>query len=178
MINKIKNKAKSYVKNRFFSETEKKLLPEIIHYPKGLVKNEISHVSAFNYGNAGDVMLPIALHDIWNKDVRSIKWDNFPVYPKVTQQLVDKPIYDKYKLDEEFEWWWSITKIQAEILKNEGDLLGFKNHNRFLYHYGGKSGHAFKNAKGMDVDRQKILKWFENKNNGIKIKSLRIFNIF
>lgn len=92
--------------------------------------------------------------------------------------LIDKPIYDKYKLDEEYEWWWSVTKIQAEILKNEGNLLGFKNHNRFLIHYGGKSGNAFKNAKGMDVDRQKVLKWFDDNDNSIKIKSLKFFNNF
>lgn len=91
MINKIKNKAKSYLKNRLLAELENnKVLPEIINYPKSHNQNHISHVSAFNYGNAGDVMLPIALHDIWNRDAKSIKWDNQSVYPKVDQELVDK----------------------------------------------------------------------------------------
>lgn len=88
MINKIKNKAKSYIKNRLLNESDNKELPEIVQYPKGSARNTVSHVSAFNYGNAGDVILPIALHDIWNKNVKSLKWDNISVYPQVTDQLV------------------------------------------------------------------------------------------
>lgn len=27
--------------------------------------------------------------------------------------LINKYLYDKYRLDEQFEWWWSVTKLES-----------------------------------------------------------------
>ncbi|RRQ45837.1 polysaccharide pyruvyl transferase family protein [Chryseobacterium sp. SC28] len=91
MIEKLKNKAKSYILNRWVYNSKKRdELPQILQYLPATQKNDIFHVSAFNYGNAGDVLLPIALHDLWNKDLKTIKWIDQNVYPTVTQEIVDK----------------------------------------------------------------------------------------
>lgn len=85
--------------------------------------------------------------------------------------LIDKQLYDKFQLDEEFEWWWSITKLQAILLKDGYSVQGVKKHDEWLVHYGGKSGDAFKIAKGMDISRQEVLDWFEdNKLNHYALK--------
>ena len=68
-----------------FSSTD---LPRIIEYPLQKIENKITHVSAFNYANAGDVLLPIVLQDNWSKELPTIRWNNKPVYPKVTDQIV------------------------------------------------------------------------------------------
>jgi len=86
--------------------------------------------------------------------------------------LIDKNLYDTYKLDESFEWWWGITKIQAELLKDGYSILAIKNHNKYLYHYGGKSGLDFDKAKGMNTEIKEVLSWFQN--NTIEVFDLCI----
>lgn len=81
--------------------------------------------------------------------------------------LIDRDLYDKYRLDEAFEWWWSVTKLQAELLNAGHRVAAVRNHEQFLYHYGGKSGRAWKNSKGMQVEGETIVKWF--KENSITI---------
>ena len=52
-------------------------------------KLRISHVSAFNYGNAGDTLLPLVLRDLFN-DGSSIKgWSSVPVYYRVDDKLIN-----------------------------------------------------------------------------------------
>lgn len=65
-------------------------LPTILNYSFPNKNHTITHVSAFNYGNAGDVLLPIALQDTWKKILPSIQWENQPVYPIVNDKLVEK----------------------------------------------------------------------------------------
>lgn len=64
-------------------------LPEII-YRNISCDRLITHVSAFTYGNAGDTLLPIALRDLWHQGKEAIAWQSQPVYPEVTQELVNK----------------------------------------------------------------------------------------
>lgn len=54
--------------------------------------------------------------------------------------LIDKDLYMKYKLDEQFEWWWSVTKLQAQLLRDGYDVCAIRNHDNLIYHYGGASG--------------------------------------
>nr|WP_255319581.1 glycosyltransferase [Dendrosporobacter quercicolus] len=75
--------------------------------------------------------------------------------------LIDRDLYDTYQLDEEFEWWWSVTKLQAELLNAGHRVAAVRNHERLLYHYGGKSGRAWKNSKGMQVEGETVVKWFK-----------------
>lgn len=77
--------------------------------------------------------------------------------------MIDKDLYEKYQLDEEFEWWWSITKIQAQVLQESLPVVAVCNHENLLFHYGGMSGADFKNAKGMQVEGEEVKKWFDKK---------------
>jgi hypothetical protein len=83
--------------------------------------------------------------------------------------LTDKFLYDKYQLDEDFEWWWSITKLQSQILTEGYKIRAVENHDEYLYHYGGKSGKGFKDAKGMDINRKEVISWFDNKKENVEI---------
>lgn len=77
--------------------------------------------------------------------------------------LIQKELYNRYKLDEEFEWYWSITKLEALTLKEGKRIVAVENHDDLLIHFGGKSG-AVLNAKGMDADIEEIKKWFVENN--------------
>lgn len=77
--------------------------------------------------------------------------------------LIDKDLYLKYQLDEEFEWWWSVTKLQAFLLKDGLSVQAVRNHNALLFHYGGASGKIWKNAKGLNIEGDEIKKWFNKK---------------
>ena len=80
--------------------------------------------------------------------------------------LIDRDFYDNEPLDENFQWFYGITKQQAIALKNSQNILGFYAHEHLLIHYGGKSGIDFKNAKGLDISQAEILKWYESKQGG------------
>lgn len=81
--------------------------------------------------------------------------------------LIDKNLYIKYKLDEKFEWWWSVTKLQAELLRDGYNVSAINNHNDILYHYGGMSGESWKDAKGMQIEGDQVSKWFNG--NGVNV---------
>ena len=83
--------------------------------------------------------------------------------------LIDRHLYDKYQLDEDFEWWWSVTKIQSKVLTEGYHIRAVENHDEYLYHYGGKSGKGFKDAKGMDVNRKEVISWFDNKKTSVEV---------
>jgi glycosyltransferase involved in cell wall biosynthesis len=85
--------------------------------------------------------------------------------------LINTNLYQKYELDESFEWWWSITKLQTQILKEGHDVIAIKNHDNYIVHYGGKSKNKDLNdVKGMDIEIDEIMSWF--KDNKIKIIDL------
>lgn len=83
--------------------------------------------------------------------------------------LIDKFLYDKYNLDEHFEWWWSVTKLQSQLLAEGYKIRAVNNHEEFIHHYGGKSGDAWKNAKGMKTKKKVILDWFNEKKENVEI---------
>ena len=74
--------------------------------------------------------------------------------------LIDKYLYDKYKLDEQYEWFWGVTKLESEVLKEGLRIVAVKNHEKYIHHYGGKSGKGYANAKGLDIDITEVSKWF------------------
>lgn len=93
--------------------------------------------------------------------------------------LIKKDIYDKFKLDENFQWWFGVTKIQAQILNLGGNLLAYHHHNHLLYHYGGKSGKDYISAAGMDINASEIHNWYSKSKGKLYIKSaLSKGNIF
>ncbi|WP_158750597.1 glycosyltransferase [Acidobacterium sp. S8] len=91
--------------------------------------------------------------------------------------LIDAPLYRNYQLDERFQWWWSVTQLQANVLRDGYSVLGFEKHEQYLHHFGGKSGPSFTGAKGMDVCQLEVLSWFginkiaiENPSRGRQLK--------
>lgn len=82
--------------------------------------------------------------------------------------LIDKFLYQKYLLDETYEWIWSITKLQAQLLRDGYDIIAIDGHDNYLFHFGGKSGNDWSIAKGLDVDYETVLSWFENTKNKVK----------
>lgn len=77
--------------------------------------------------------------------------------------LIDKDLYEKYKLDESFEWWWSVTKLEAELLRDGYKINVVKNHENLMHHYGGMSGNAYKKSKGLQIEGDDVKKWFGDK---------------
>lgn len=77
--------------------------------------------------------------------------------------LVDKNLYQRFGLDEQYEWFWSITKLQALALAEGKRVIAVKEHENMLHHFGGKSGKAYRYARGMDEKREVICSWFEDK---------------
>lgn len=74
--------------------------------------------------------------------------------------LINSELYKKYKLDEEFQWWWSVTKLQSMVLKENKRIVSVVHHENKLHHYGGKSGKGYRDAKGMNIDIEEVKKWF------------------
>lgn len=75
--------------------------------------------------------------------------------------LVKKDLYLKHQLDEEYEWWWSVTKLQAKIREEGYTVTAVKEYENLLHHFGGKSPkEAIKTAKGMSVEMQTVEGWF------------------
>lgn len=103
--------------------------------------------------------------NIYEKGIVSLGVVNGNPYTRVDGFcfLIDRKLYEKYQLDENFEWWWSITKLQAEVLKDGYPVKGVQNYQNLLYHYGGMSGSDFKDAKGMDVNLEQVISWFDQK---------------
>ena len=77
--------------------------------------------------------------------------------------MIDKDLYTQYLLDENYEWWWSITKLQAQVLQAGYPVKGVKQCANLIFHYGGMSGHDFKNAKGMEIEFKQVREWFGDK---------------
>jgi len=76
--------------------------------------------------------------------------------------LIRRPLFDKYRLDESFEWWWSVTKLQAEVRREGYGVVSVRNHDGYVYHFGGKSRiDLTQRIKGMDIRPEKILSWFQ-----------------
>ncbi len=77
--------------------------------------------------------------------------------------LVDRRTWDAVGgLDETYEWWWAITKFQAEVLRMNRCVVAVENHDHLLRHFGGKSGDAWRDAKGMDTPHEEIASWFSD----------------
>lgn len=74
--------------------------------------------------------------------------------------LIDADLYREYPLDEGHQWWWSVTKQQAALLTAGYAVGGFAEHEKYIHHFGGKSGSAFESAKGMNVSRSEVFEWF------------------
>ncbi|MBZ4027798.1 glycosyltransferase [Lactobacillus johnsonii] len=74
--------------------------------------------------------------------------------------MINADLYNKYKLDEHFQWWWGVTKLESQVLKEGKKVIAVDDHEEYIHHFGGKSGKGFSDATGMDVDMDEVKKWF------------------
>jgi glycosyltransferase involved in cell wall biosynthesis len=75
--------------------------------------------------------------------------------------LINRHLFMKYRLDERFPWWWSITKLQAELLRDGFSVLAIRNHEEYLHHYGGRSKVSPQVLReSQEVDHREVLGWF------------------
>jgi len=56
---------------------------------------KIAHISAFNFGNAGDIVLPIVLQDLFNQNLSVKKWKNIHVSRTITNSLLKRINFSK-----------------------------------------------------------------------------------
>jgi GT2 family glycosyltransferase len=78
--------------------------------------------------------------------------------------LINADLYQKYPLSNDYQWWWAITKQQADVLARERERVqGFREHEKYLHHFGGKSGQDFRGAEGLDTSTEISKKWFKGK---------------
>ncbi|MEM0562182.1 glycosyltransferase [Leuconostoc mesenteroides subsp. mesenteroides] len=81
--------------------------------------------------------------------------------------LIRSELYDKFRMEEKFQWWWGVTKLEAQILNDGFDVMAIRHHDEKLLHYGGKSGNAWKTSSGTGIDINEVNAWFDNK--GVEI---------
>lgn len=75
--------------------------------------------------------------------------------------LIDRKLYEKYWLDESFPWFWSITKLQGEVISAGYSVQAIRKHENIIKHYGGSSGDTYKKFKNSTkIDIQKVKSWF------------------
>ena len=77
--------------------------------------------------------------------------------------LVDTALYREHGLDEAHEFFWAVTKLQAALLARGYSVQGYADHERYLHHFGGKSGNAFKAAKGLFLSQEELAECFQGR---------------
>lgn len=84
--------------------------------------------------------------------------------------LIDRDLYKKYKLDINFPWWFSITKLQSQILRDGYSVQAIKNHHSIIKHYGGKSTTIILPSNCTSLDPNISKDWF------LECKGIKIIN--
>lgn len=82
--------------------------------------------------------------------------------------LIDRDLYEKYKLDTNFPWWFSITKLQSQLLYDGLSVQAIVNHNKIIKHYGGGSTTIKLPKQFTTLDTSICNQWFTTSNK-IKI---------
>lgn len=77
--------------------------------------------------------------------------------------LSDRDIYERFQLDENYQWNWAVTQFQAHVLQEGFSVQGFREHEAYLHHFGGKSGKGFVGAKGLETMAATVIPWFGGK---------------
>lgn len=64
-------------------------------------------------------------------------------------------------LDEQFQWWWSVTGLEARLLREGLQVTAVRDYEDAVVHHWGKSGKAFKKARSGDASRETVAGWFD-----------------
>jgi glycosyltransferase involved in cell wall biosynthesis len=76
--------------------------------------------------------------------------------------LVDRHCWEN-GLDESYQWWWSITGLEARLLRQGLSVQAVQDYERVVVHHRGKSGKAFTKATSGDTRDEVIAGWFEGR---------------
>lgn len=76
--------------------------------------------------------------------------------------LVDRHCWED-GLDETYQWWWSVTALEARLLRQGRSVQAIRDYEDVVVHHGGKSGKAFKRAKSGDTGDDVIRGWFDGR---------------
>ena len=83
--------------------------------------------------------------------------------------LIDKDLYDKYKLDENYKWWYGITKLQVQVLSQKDCFVGgCEDDSTLIKHYWGGSGKAYKKVLKR-LPHEDLESWFDDTVNKFKV---------
>lgn len=78
--------------------------------------------------------------------------------------LVDKDLYEAFGgLDEAYQWYWSVTGLEARLLTAGYRVAAVEDHATLLLHAWGKSGKSFMKAKTAEHDHELVRSWFHGK---------------
>jgi hypothetical protein len=64
-----------------------------------------------------------------------------------------------YHLDPNFEWWWSVTRLQAKLLAEGYSVQAIRSFTEIVHH-GGGSGPVPSELSGMDTPITRVREWF------------------
>ena len=76
--------------------------------------------------------------------------------------LIDRACW-KEGLDETYQWWWSITGIEARLLREGHSVQAVEEYKDAVFHHGHGSGDAFKGARSGDTRPEVIQGWFDGR---------------
>jgi hypothetical protein len=74
--------------------------------------------------------------------------------------LIDRDCW-KDGLDETYQWWWSVTGLEARLLREGRSVQAVREYDDVVVHHGGGSGKAFERARSGDTSPDIIAGWFE-----------------
>lgn len=77
--------------------------------------------------------------------------------------LVNAALYRQCMLDENHQFYWAVTKFQARLLAQGYSVQGYAEHERYLHHFGGKSGRAYQSARGLSISQEELRECFQGK---------------
>ncbi len=102
----------------------------------------------------------LALHEQGATSLGVARGKNLPPRADGFCFLIDRDLYLKFRLDEFYEHWWSLTKLQAELLKSGFKVKAVRNHENLITHFEQKSGKVKKKTrKAEDSD---VRDWFSD----------------
>jgi hypothetical protein len=76
--------------------------------------------------------------------------------------LIDRHCWED-GLDESYQWWWSVTGLEARLLRQGRAVQAVREYADVVVHHGGKSGKAFKSATTAESSSEHIAGWFEGR---------------
>jgi hypothetical protein len=75
--------------------------------------------------------------------------------------LVDRDLFLKYFLDEYYQHWWSLTKLEADLLRDAHSVQAIRRYQHLVHHRRGGSGRVRREARS--ASPHTVKQWFEGR---------------